>query len=78
MVSKNGAFLFLVDVSLCLVMSHCVTTVVPVYHWEICGCQDLVSAQEADGICLAVHSLTVQSHDATVSVVYLVMKLLST
>ena len=29
-VSKNGAFLFLVAVTLCLVMSHCVTTVVPV------------------------------------------------
>jgi len=73
MVSKNGAFLFLVDVNLCLVMSHCVTTAVPVYHWEICGCQDLVSALEADGNCL-----TVQSQDATVNVVYLVMKLFST
>jgi len=27
-VSKNGAFLFLVDVTVCVVMSHCVTTVV--------------------------------------------------
>jgi len=59
-------------------MSHYVTTAVPVYHWEICGCQDLVSALEADGNCLAVHSLTVQSHDATVNIVYLVMKLFST
>lgn len=73
-VSKNGAFLFLVDVCLCLVLQVTVSQMLCLsVIGKFCGCQDLVSALEADGNCLAV-----QSHDATVKIVYLVMKLFST